>query len=1198
MKQHVIWVAALLCVGCAIDDQSHLSNTEDAGSVVADRGLPETPPTCVPRTLHIDAASDPGGDGTADAPMPTFDEATRALSPVCPGDAIHARSGRYVETVVVAGGLSLRGGFDRDWRPGGAPTEIHAEQADDAHRLVAVWVVDAASPTRLQDLRLSTADAPPGVSTYGVFATHAPGLVIDTLHIEPGAAGPGAPGTPGEPGVPGGPGRDAYLGIGDFCFDRVLGGDGGTNPACPRADGGRGHGDVHGAAESPGLGCDDGDCPVPGQPGRPGRPGTLGPEALTPDGWRGAPGRDGTAGNAGVGAPGEAYPSGAYEVGLAGGGGAAGGCGGGAGGAGTAGAGAFAVYAVNAAGMQILASQLTARQGGQGGPGAMGGLGGAAGSNGRGLRCWGRSGVGDCDGTEYEGCEATAAEPRAALAGGPGGRGGSGSPGPAVALACTGGLVEPDPSSQLVGQTTTMGCCMPADCPAGVWDATLCHCGPPGPPPPICDHYTEPHPLGEQPAHIEQWDPHYTLRAHDELVWATPHLTNVTPIDIYASAGPDEPWRRIGQAEEIGRVVAGPGALILSALNPWRGYETSAILRLTADGTLSMISARWTNAFAPDGADGVAALEAGQLTRYGPDGALLERRPVPGAPRGFEGQLYAWQGDLLVGVTAGGAARLIRLDPEGDPRFDVLLPDVSGPWTVQILGDRAWVSWQLDGVTHVSELNAQGAVGRPVWLGSGPIHAVIHTGLHTAALIGEEGAQRLQFFDAEGPVGQPTPLPNTLSLASTPHGVARVVAVGFGAFAAWGAPCGPDAPVSGLGEVCAAQAHCAPNLVCDGDRCAAPRCGDGVISRSEACDDANDNPNDGCAACRRAPIGIGHACDPQRPPCTYGAYCVDGVCVSHRCGDGVQGPDEACDDGNGDDGDGCTAACEPAPVAVGRACDGALRCADDLACVRQICEAIICGDARVDTGEDCDPGDPEPWCPACQCAYTTDDLPPLPEDWACHQRWRCTAPPPPEACPLRCDIGPEHPDALGPEWRIEIAGDGSTTATQSGVWIDDDGERMQWALTVEYDGQGRPVSLHHSTEGSFGWSACSTMRCDWGADGLNSVSATPREVHCRQAPVFYTDLCLHDANGRLAEIRTLRNDTVYRRELMRWGPDGLTGQLSAQHCEGEALDTCREVSEHTWHTAGGRLLATDVQPVNADGTPARPGRRESAVGCD
>ncbi len=64
----------------------------------------------------------------------------------------------------------------------------------------------------------------------------------------------------------------------------------------------------------------------------------------------------------------------------------------------------------------------------------------------------------------------------------------------------------------------------------------------------------------------------------------------------------------------------------------------------------------------------------------------------------------------------------------------------------------------------------------------------------------------------------------------------------------------------------------------------------------------------------------GEACGPDRAPCGPGSYCGDdGRCAAHRCQDGVLAPDEDCDDGNGVDGDGCSAMCvfESTPLGDG-----------------------------------------------------------------------------------------------------------------------------------------------------------------------------------------------------------------------------------------------------------------------------------------
>lgn len=89
---------------------------------------------------------------------------------------------------------------------------------------------------------------------------------------------------------------------------------------------------------------------------------------------------------------------------------------------------------------------------------------------------------------------------------------------------------------------------------------------------------------------------------------------------------------------------------------------------------------------------------------------------------------------------------------------------------------------------------------------------------------------------------------------------------------------------------------------------------DGIVfyNPNEACDDGNTTDGDGCSAACDA-VGAGYTCDTPGAPCEA------------ICGDGVLAGTEVCDDGNTLDGDGCSADClliEPnfsCPVA-GQAC--------------------------------------------------------------------------------------------------------------------------------------------------------------------------------------------------------------------------------------------------------------------------------------
>src|SRR5699024_244875 len=96
-------------------------------------------------------------------------------------------------------------------------------------------------------------------------------------------------------------------------------------------------------------------------------------------------------------------------------------------------------------------------------------------------------------------------------------------------------------------------------------------------------------------------------------------------------------------------------------------------------------------------------------------------------------------------------------------------------------------------------------------------------------------------------------------------------------------------------------------------------CGDGILAGAESCDDGNTDDGDGCSsACVQAP---GYNCSP-------------GVVCTTSCGDGVVSGAEECDDGNAIDNDGCSPMCVQAP---GWTCSVG----------GQPCTAASCGDGIV-----------------------------------------------------------------------------------------------------------------------------------------------------------------------------------------------------------------------------------------------------------
>jgi fibro-slime domain-containing protein len=114
-------------------------------------------------------------------------------------------------------------------------------------------------------------------------------------------------------------------------------------------------------------------------------------------------------------------------------------------------------------------------------------------------------------------------------------------------------------------------------------------------------------------------------------------------------------------------------------------------------------------------------------------------------------------------------------------------------------------------------------------------------------------------------------------------------------------------------------------------------CGDGVRTSDEACDDGNTKDGDGCAGDCRS-VDPGYVCVPEGKPCHSVA----------RCGDGIVVIPELCDDGNTAAGDGCSPTCKLEP---GWKCSGS----------PSTCSHTTCGDKVVEGTESCDDGNALPF---------------------------------------------------------------------------------------------------------------------------------------------------------------------------------------------------------------------------------------------
>lgn len=205
------------------------------------------------------------------------------------------------------------------------------------------------------------------------------------------------------------------------------------------------------------------------------------------------------------------------------------------------------------------------------------------------------------------------------------------------------------------------------------------------------------------------------------------------------------------------------------------------------------------------------------------------------------------------------------------------------------------------------------------------------------------------------------------------------------------APVGDDARAC-VSRVCAYVEECDDGNNDSGDgcsaRCTREECGNGIADSAEECDDGNEMSNDGCSqsctleVCGNGRIDAGEDCDngyvcldsnvdctADPNICVYPFFCqlsaTDGCqhCRFTFCGDGIVQADngEECDDGNGHDGDGCSAFCMKEACGNGRidpdeVCDDG-NTDDGDGCSSTCRVSRWCGNGIVDEGEECDEAD-------------------------------------------------------------------------------------------------------------------------------------------------------------------------------------------------------------------------------------------------
>lgn len=168
-----------------------------------------------------------------------------------------------------------------------------------------------------------------------------------------------------------------------------------------------------------------------------------------------------------------------------------------------------------------------------------------------------------------------------------------------------------------------------------------------------------------------------------------------------------------------------------------------------------------------------------------------------------------------------------------------------------------------------------------------------------------------------------------------------------------------------------------------------PVCGDGVAQVGEQCDppgvwqcvageevckECDCGPDE--PECGNGTVDPGEGCGEPGKICAKGQRCTFCDCQAFECGNGIIDPGEQCDDGDTDDGDGCSSkclieapvkgsdCCGGAFVATGRSKDGKTLCCprypnSRAPCFPKDCPYEIkaqCGNKVIDAGEGCDDG--------------------------------------------------------------------------------------------------------------------------------------------------------------------------------------------------------------------------------------------------
>lgn len=417
----------------------------------------------------VNGGSDLNDGRSPDTPVSTLDQAISiAMACATPCDVLIS-SGTYNETVTVASGVSMFGGYD----PGTWDRDIVANAVTirgvEARTLIAE---DLDARVEVDGVTIEGLDfADQGQSTYAVWVSGVQDdlFELDFVRVIAGNGGSGIDGTNGDGGATGGSGANASGingGAGGTSACGATGGAGGSAFDCGNTAAGDGSaggdpvdgGDGGNQGTNTCGGCnDEAGNGSPGSVGGSGGPGTPADAANDPVGtfmggvWAGSMGASGSRGLNGTGGGGGG-PGGSdrdnilcgnqTDEGGGGGGGGAGGCGGLEGTGGGPGGGSFGVVVIDS-NIAITRSEIEVGNGGIGGAGGDGGDGGGGGGFGTGAN------------GQEEGGNGREGAPGGNGGGGSGGSGGCGGSAVGIALVSGGSAAQVDVS--IIGGTAGVG---------------------------------------------------------------------------------------------------------------------------------------------------------------------------------------------------------------------------------------------------------------------------------------------------------------------------------------------------------------------------------------------------------------------------------------------------------------------------------------------------------------------------------------------------------------------------------------------------------------------------------------------------------------------------------------------------------------------------------------------------------------------